>query len=330
MGVTKKRKQPVGAATDPRAGRAKRATSRPPRPVTETPARQSKSRNFESEARELFRDKDRLDELLLLEKTNRGVDQKQLVFAGFSDVSAQVFCSMKAVLRARESEKMYFRAYLKGRLYYANELRALERWPRSNIGLLQVIQSITFEQVEALEKPHYGDHPLPGETSEILPLEIKIKGPNVDYATRGDVLEFFCAERYHKFMWHFPYGRYVFLAIPDGITNDFVYEFKSGSNARFRPERTTEAVVQGDLYGYFFRKRMKRVQVYTSDDRRRESRNSLVDEENAVKYLKNFARVDGGEMPKLPSPGKCRSCDFVASCPLYSAAHRQPTFSGMS
>jgi CRISPR/Cas system-associated exonuclease Cas4 (RecB family) len=321
--VTKKARQPIKAATKSRAKQAKPATSRPPRLVTGAPARQSKSKNFESEARELFRDKDRLDELLSLEKTNRGIDQKQLVFAGFSDVSAQVFCSMKAVLRARESEEMYFRAYLRGRLYYANELQVLERWPRSNIELLQIVQAITFEQVEALEKPHYGDHPLPGETSEILPLEIKIKGPNVDYATRGDVFEFFCAEKYHKFMWHFPYGRYVFLAIPDGITNDFVYEFKSGSNARFRPERTTEAVVQGDLYGYFFRKRMKRVQVYTSDDRRRESQNSPVDEENAIKYLKNFARVDGGEMPKLPPPSKCRSCDFVASCQLYLSSARR-------
>jgi len=329
--VTKKRRQPVKATTKSRAKRAKPAPSQPPRLVTEAPARQSKIRNFESKVGELFSDNERLDELLSLEKSNRGVDQKRLVFAGFSDVSAQVFCSMKAVLRARESEKMYFRAYLRDQLYYANEFRALERWPRSNVELLQAGRSITFEQVEALEKNHYGTHALPDETSEVLPLEIEIKGPNVDYATRGDVFELFCAEKYHKFMWHFSYGRYVFLAIPDGITNDFVYEFKSGSKARFRPERTTEAVVQGDLYGYFFRKRMKRVQVYTSDDRRRESKNSLVDEENAIKYLKNFARVDGGEMPRLPSPGKCRSCDFVASCPLYlSSAQRSRTFSGVS
>jgi len=76
---------------------------------------------------------------------------------------------------------------------------------------------------------------------------------------------------------------------------------------------------------------MKRVQVYTSDDRRRESKNSLVDEKNVIKYLKNFARVDGGEMPKLPSPGKCRSSDFVTSCPLYLSSPRRPlTFSGVS
>jgi len=92
-----------------------------------------------------------------------------------------------------------------------------------------------------------------------------------------------------------------------------------------------EAAVRVDLYGYFFRKRMKRVQVYTPDDRRRESNNSPVDEENAIRYLKNFARVDGGEMPRIPSPGKCRSCDFVASCPLYlSAARQSRTFSGVS
>jgi CRISPR/Cas system-associated exonuclease Cas4 (RecB family) len=229
---------------------------------------------------------------------------------------------MKAVLRARESEKMYFEAYLRDRLYYANELQALERWPRSNVELLQAGRSITFEQVEAVEKSHYGPQTLPDETSEVLALEIEIERPDMDHATRGDVFELFFAEKYHQFRWNFLYGRYVFLAIPDGITNDFVYEFKSGSKARFRGERMKEAAVQADLYGYFFRKRMKRVQVYTSDDRRRESNNSLVDEENAIRYLKNFARVDGGEMPRLPSPGKCRSCDFVASCPLYLSSAR--------
>lgn len=312
-----KRKRPVKAAMSARAEPAMPATPRPPRPVTEAPARQSKIRNFESKFDEFCSDVERIDELLSLEKNNRGVDQKQLVFAGLSDVSAQTFCSMKAVLSARESEPMYFGAFLTDRLYYANELRALERWPRSNAELLLAGQSITLEQVEALEKIHYGSNALPDETSEVLALEIEIKGPHVNHATRGGVFEHFCAEKCHKFRWNFSYGRYVFLGIPDGITNDFVYEFKSGSKARFRPERTLEAMVQGDLYGYFFRKRMKRVQVYTSDDRRRESKNSPVDEGNAIKYLKNLARVDGGEMPKLPSPGKCRSRDFVASCPLY-------------
>jgi len=273
---------------------------------------------------ELFSDDKRIAALLSLEKNNRSVDQKQLVFAGLSDVSAQTFCSMKAVLRARESEAMYFSAYLRDRLYYANELKTLERWPRSNAKLLQVGQSIIFEQVEAIEKSNYGNKALPNETSEVRTLdddalEFEVEGADTEYAKRGIKAEFLHAERYHSFRWHFPYGRYVFLAIPDGITNDFVYEFKSGSKARWRGERMKEAAVQADLYGYFYGKRLKRIQVYTSDDRRRESKNSSVDEENAIRYLKNFARVDSGEMPKLPAPNKCRSCDFVASCPLKGA-----------
>jgi hypothetical protein len=202
-GVTKKTRQPVKTATKSRAKRAKSATSQPPRLVTGAPARQSKIRNFESKLDELCSDVERIDELLSLEKNNRGVDQKQLVFAGLSDVSAQPFCSMKAVLSARESELMYFGAYLTDRLYYANELRALERWPRSNAELLQAGQSITFEQVEAVEKSHYGAHALPDETSEVLALEIEIKGPAVNHATRGGVFEHFCAEKYHKFRWNF-------------------------------------------------------------------------------------------------------------------------------
>jgi CRISPR/Cas system-associated exonuclease Cas4 (RecB family) len=289
-----------------------------------TEQRKSKVENFDRKMTELFNDDDRLDALLLLEKGNRGVDQKQLVFAGLSDVSAQTFCSVKAVLRARESEKMYFGAYLSDRLSYANELGLLESWPQSAAELLQAGYSITFDQIEELERRHYGTHALPDERAEVFPLEIEIEGQNVDYSTRGDVFEYLCAEKYHQFRWNFPYGQHVFLGVPDGITSDFVYEFKSGSKARFRPERTTEAVVQADLYGYFYKKRMKRVGVYTEDDRRIASHNSPVDEGNAIKYLRNFSRVDGGEMPKLPPPGRCHSCDFKDSCPLYLSSARQP------
>jgi CRISPR/Cas system-associated exonuclease Cas4 (RecB family) len=281
-----------------------------------------KIENFEGKMRELFSDDERLGALLLLEKSNRGVDQKQLVFAGLSDVSAQTFCSVKAVLRARESEQMYFGACLSDRLRYATALGVLESWPQSEVELLQAGRSITFEQVEAVEKSYYGTHALPDEASEVLDIEIEIEGPEVDYATRGNVFELFYAEKYHHFRWNFPYGRYVFLGVPDGITNDFVYEFKSGSKGRFRPERTKEAVVQGDLYGYFFKKRMKRVGVYTDDDRRIASHNSPVDEGNAIKYLRNFARVDAGEMPKLPPAGRCRSCNFKDFCPLYLSSGR--------
>jgi hypothetical protein len=284
----------------------------------------SKIENFDSKMTELFSDDERLDVLLVLEKTNRGIDPKKLVFAGLSDVAAQTFCSMKAVLGARESERMFFDAYLSDRLRYANKLGLLGSWPQSDLEFLKAGGDVTYEQVEALQKSRYGTQSLPDETSEILPIEIEFEDPDADYATRGDVFEQFCAEKYHQFRWNFPYGRYVFLGIPDGITNDFVYEFKSGSKGRFRPERTTEATVQGDLYGYFYRKKMKRVHVYTSDDRRIVSHNSFVDEGNAVKYLKNFARVDAGEMPKLPSPGKCRSCDFKDTCPLYLSGAQRP------
>lgn len=80
-----------------------------------TRQRKSKVENFDPQMTKLLSDDDRLDALLMLEKSNRRVDQQQLVFAGLSDVPAQTFCSIKAVLRARESEKVYFGAYLSDR-----------------------------------------------------------------------------------------------------------------------------------------------------------------------------------------------------------------------
>src|SRR5215470_3134517 len=86
----------------------------------------SENENFNRNMTELFSDVERLDALLLLEKSSRGVDQKQLVG-----------------------------------------------------------HHITFEQVEAVEKSHYGTQALPDETYEVSDIEIEIKGSDVDYATSG-------------------------------------------------------------------------------------------------------------------------------------------------
>src|SRR5215472_8301662 len=103
--MAKRSKQPVKSATKARAKRAKQATSRQQRGGTEKRTRQEGIGDFEGKLEKLFSDDERIGALLSLEKSNRGVDQNQLVFAGLSDVSRQTFCSMKAVLGAREKER---------------------------------------------------------------------------------------------------------------------------------------------------------------------------------------------------------------------------------
>lgn len=133
---------------------------------------------------------------------------------------------------------------------------------------------------------------------------------------RGRVAEKLYAERYPYFSWHFPWERYVVVCIPDGITNEFIYEFKTTKHAKYRKEALKQGSVQADIYGYFFRRPRKRVQAYSFDTGTIETLEDAVDEKNALLYLKNFLRVDKGEIPRLPPPFKCRICEYADHCPV--------------
>lgn len=43
---------------------------------------------------------------------------------------------------------------------------------------------------------------------------------------RGAVYEELLAEKYPTIRWNFSWENYVVVGVPDGITDDFVYEFK--------------------------------------------------------------------------------------------------------
>lgn len=70
----------------------------------------------------LFGDPERLERLLFAEKARRGIPQGRLLFIGASDIAAQCWCSMKAVLKLREEEVGRFGQYLLNRLTYAYRL----------------------------------------------------------------------------------------------------------------------------------------------------------------------------------------------------------------
>lgn len=53
---------------------------------------------------QLIEDEALLEHLLTLEKERRGVPKDKLLFIGASDIAGQCWCSMQAVLRAREEE----------------------------------------------------------------------------------------------------------------------------------------------------------------------------------------------------------------------------------
>ena len=75
---------------------------------------------------------------------------------------------------------------------------------------------------------------------------------------RGRFDQFLLAEQYPTFRWHFDWHEYVVVGVPDGITARFVYEFKSTKEL---DQMKAVAQRQADLYGYFFGREHKRIQI---------------------------------------------------------------------
>jgi len=136
---------------------------------------------------------------------------------------------------------------------------------------------------------------------------------------RGKIHQMSKAETHPTIRWNFVWHDYIVVGVPDGITNSFVYEFKSTAskflcNYYIKPV----ALAQADLYGYFFRRRRKRVQIYVVEEANTQTWDEPVSEESALKTLNDFERIDKGELAKPPKAWKCKSCEFTSSCPIHA------------
>ncbi|MEJ5292713.1 MAG: hypothetical protein WHS82_03865 [Candidatus Methanosuratincola sp.] len=134
---------------------------------------------------------------------------------------------------------------------------------------------------------------------------------------RGEILQDKRSEKYPTIRWNFEWGDYVVVGVPDGITDSFVYEFKTTRSEFSLYYAKPVAFTQADLYGYFFRRDMKRVQFYITGTGETKTWEKKVDKENAEKTLKSFKKTDkGGEEPIPPKEWKCKFCEFRKECPI--------------
>jgi len=296
----------------------------------------------------LLQDRNRVERLLGLEKQRRGVPTDDLVFVGMSNVALHWWCTEEAVLKSRAEEVKFFATYLQDRIEYASRLGLIDNLPVPDEEVLDVGREITLSNVEGL---HEGDHKVWSDRREagivvevIVPYKERIdQGGNrtrfinpdlpqaektllekdaeahgirvmTDPLVRGEFLEGTRAEKYPHLRWNFTRGKYTVIGVADGITKELVYEFKTTKNRYFLSSMKPVAVAQADLYGYFFHRPRKRVQIHIVEEGKTETYDEPVDVARAEETLTAFARVDAGEPPHLPKPWKCRICKFRAEC----------------
>jgi len=162
---------------------------------------------------------------------------------------------------------------------------------------------------------------LPLTEKTLLEKEAAAHGIRVinDPIQRGNFLEGTRAEKYPHLRWNFTWGKYTVVGIADGLMKEFVYEFKTTKTRHYLYSAKPVALAQADLYGYFFQRPRKRVQIYIVDENKTETYDEPVDISRAEETLSAFARVDQGEPAHPPQPWKCRCCHFRDSCTISQA-----------
>jgi hypothetical protein len=266
------------------------------------------------------------------------------------------WCPQQAVLTSRAEELDFFTVYLIDRITYAHRLGQITRLPRRNDALLEVGNGITPDDVEKLlrkerrkaekrakcssvghvtmvfesRKDSTGNwvgviNPdLPPEEKQLAERLAAEEGIRVisledDPKWRGKIYQASRAEQYPSIRWNFPWGRYTVVGVPDGITDQFVYEYKTTRRLYYLGERKPIAFAQADLYGFFFRRPTKRVQILVVEEDATQTWEEPVDSANAEGTLSTFARIDAGEPARPPQAWKCRICKFRATCPISQA-----------
>lgn len=303
-------------------------------------------KGLESEIRNVLSDQRELEKLLVLEKKKRGIDKTKLVFIGMADVANYYWCAMKSLLESKAMELAFFASYLEDRISYSFQLGYIDKLPDKE-KLLEVGDEITFSDIEKLltkrlKKSEDSSVRFDAETRfdksgnkvmvinpSLSPEEhifyemqaksegIRVANPEEFPALRGEFLQTTKAEQYPTIRWNFDWEDYVVIGVPDGITERFVYEFKSTRNKFLMYYIKPVALAQANLYGYFFGRNTKRVQIHIVEEGVTKTWEEAIDVNHALETLEKFKVLDEGVEPLLPKKWKCKNCKFKEVCELW-------------
>jgi CRISPR/Cas system-associated exonuclease Cas4 (RecB family) len=277
--------------------------------------------------------------LLNKEKDRRRVKHSQLVFLSMANVAQYWWCAAGALIKSRSQEWKFFLAYLLDRLRYSLELDKIKKLPRRQLDWLDIGEELTLKDLQPLLEHKasqlkysfvvftaevrngvmYINPALSPEEAEIYRDDARKRGLQVasaqeDALLRGQMLETSKAEKYPTIRWSFPWGGYIVVGVPDGITDSFVYEYKTTRSKFLLAFTKPVALAQADLYGYFFERKSKRIQIYIQRDGKTYTTDEPVDRRRALRTLKKFQSIDAGAPAQPPKAWKCKNCEYRKDC----------------
>ncbi len=283
-----------------------------------------------------------LERLLPLAKARLGARPADLVYVGIADAAGYYWCAYQSHFKLRELEPAIFRSYLHDRLLYSLKLGRIDKLPIVDADLLAVGDDLTTEDRERLlaelgsagknEPRKFGamrGHDERGEFAmlnpeapdavrralgEILRLQgVRVLEPDENPSFRGRMLHA-ANDRGPQLRWHMPVGRYVFVGVADGISEDEVYEYKTTKTDFMAKFVLPRARAQADLYGILYGRARRRVEVLVTETGEAIVEVDAVDGLMAERLAEAIAALERGEAAKLPVAWKCSRCDFRDRC----------------
>ena len=254
-----------------------------------------------------------LNELLILEKKRLGFKEEDLVFISAGDFSRFYWCSMQAYFAMRKNEVYKFSGCLQDRIEYSIKLGKLDKIPKNKEELLLIGRDISLKDIFDLMKREEYQNKIGDDVVENARQELeKNKSPQ----ERGHLLETIYARKLPQLHWFVRFDDFIFTCEPDGIGENYVYEFKSSKNRYFSVSSIEKAKLQSDIYAICFDKENKLIeQLIISKNNKIEIIKEEVDIKRVGLVINSLKEIISAKLPKLPKEKfKCRGCEYKKEC----------------
>lgn len=269
--------------------------------------------DFQRELDLLLRDRSKLVDLLGLAKASLGKAPTDLVYVGPSVIAQYYWCAMKAFFTAQLDELGSFVQLLTAQLTNAHRLGALQSVPIENEKILEVSSNVKIGDVWSLFYENRAYAMRSSISHQQIMQVIEKTSSKLPPTTRGLLFEMLYAEKYPTMTWGFGWGEFIVVGEPDGITENFIYEYKT---TRVPYYMKPVAFAQANLYAEFFKRDSLRIQILSVNDKTTSTWQVAAESENAQVTLRRFENVVIGATPQPPKSWKCKRCLFAVRCPI--------------
>lgn len=263
--------------------------------------------------------KNPLGAILIQEKLQAGLRPQDLYYIGMADTAGWWWCGRKSILKNTKMELNFFIAHLKDRLEYSIKLGYVDekiRMKPINEAIRELPKLSKFD-IENMMKMTSVRQDLSKEEIELIALMASKMCGDTMAAEEGIKDELLKAEKYPTIRWAFRWRDFMVCGVPDGITDNFVYEFKRTVSKFLLRYVKPVAFAQADLYGYFFGRPKKKVQILIKETNEIKTWIEQIDEEMAELTLEKFREVvRQNRAPEPPASWKCKRCEYREHCAM--------------